>query len=149
VPPPDLLGRFGELVRQAETAAGDLRSIDLPDALGSIERLKGLLWSRLNSTTLVTQTEAQLRAEVREVVRALRSEVRPNDSSKPAPRVGDVLLTVPQAAEALGIRPTTVRAWLSLRKLPVVRLGRAVRIKESDVRTMIDRGYLPARRPSP
>ena len=42
------------------------------------------------------------------------------------------LLTVPEAAEYLGIRPWTLRHWISDRKIDVVKYGNgAVRIKRS------------------
>jgi excisionase family DNA binding protein len=138
------LDRFTERLGEVETVAAGLTSEDLPDALGHLERLKGKLWWRLNALTVVTPTDADRRAEIREVVHLLRSEARPPEPAKG--RSGDPLLTIPQAAEALGIRPTTVRSWLLLGKLPRVKLGRAVRIKQSDVRALIESGYEPARR---
>lgn len=48
------------------------------------------------------------------------------------------LLTVNEAAEILGIKPSTVRAWIQKReKLEVVKLGRAVRIPSDSVFTFI------------
>lgn len=42
------------------------------------------------------------------------------------------LLTVPEAAQYLGIRPWTLRHWISDRKIDVVKYGNgAVRIKRS------------------
>jgi excisionase family DNA binding protein len=54
------------------------------------------------------------------------------------------LLTVAEVALRLGIRPGTARLWLAQRRLPVVRLGRAVRIPESAVVDMIERNTIPA-----
>jgi excisionase family DNA binding protein len=138
------LDRFIERLSEVEVIAGGLLSEDLPDALGHLERLKGKLWSRLNALTVVTQTEVERRAEIREIARVLRSEARPPEPAKG--RSGEPLLTIPQAADALGIRPTTIRSWLLLGRLARVKLGRAVRIKESDLRGLIDKGYIPARR---
>lgn len=44
----------------------------------------------------------------------------------------ETLLTVPEAARYLGIRPWTLRYWISARKIDVVKHGHgAVRIKQS------------------
>jgi excisionase family DNA binding protein len=55
------------------------------------------------------------------------------------------LLTVIQAAEALAIKPATVRAWIAKRKLPRVNCGRAVRIPAEAVAEFIERNTIPAR----
>jgi excisionase family DNA binding protein len=48
------------------------------------------------------------------------------------------LLSVPEAAERLGLKPGTIRAWLLRRKnLPFVRCGRAVRIPAEAVEKFI------------
>jgi len=41
------------------------------------------------------------------------------------------LLDIKEVSERLSIKQSTLRAWIFARKLPVVRLGRLVRIKES------------------
>jgi excisionase family DNA binding protein len=51
------------------------------------------------------------------------------------------LLTVLQAADALALKPATIRKMILQRRLPVVRIGRAVRIKEADVEGIIRQGY--------
>jgi excisionase family DNA binding protein len=55
------------------------------------------------------------------------------------------LLTVAQAADALGLKVATIRAWLSRRKLPRVNCGRAVRIPADAVAQFIERNTVPAR----
>ena len=55
------------------------------------------------------------------------------------------LLTVIQAAEALAIKPATVRARIAKRKLPRVNCGRAVRIPAEAVAEFIERNTIPAR----
>jgi excisionase family DNA binding protein len=48
------------------------------------------------------------------------------------------LLTVNEAANKLGIKPSTVRAWIQRReKLQAVKVGRAVRIPSGSVFTFI------------
>ena len=54
------------------------------------------------------------------------------------------LLTVFQAADALALKPATIRKMILQRRLPVVRIGRAVRIKEGDVELIIKEGYRKA-----
>jgi excisionase family DNA binding protein len=55
------------------------------------------------------------------------------------------LLTVKQAAEALGLKVATIRAWVSRRKLPRVNCGRAVRIPADAIAQFIERNTVPAR----
>jgi excisionase family DNA binding protein len=57
------------------------------------------------------------------------------------------LLTVKQAADALGLKVTTIRAWVSRRKLPRVNCGRAVRIPSDAIVEFIERNTIPARDP--
>jgi excisionase family DNA binding protein len=55
------------------------------------------------------------------------------------------LLTVKQAADALGLKVATIRAWVSRRKLPRVNCGRAVRIPAEAIAQFIERNTVPAR----
>jgi excisionase family DNA binding protein len=55
------------------------------------------------------------------------------------------LLTVKQAAELLGLKVATVRAWLLRRKLPRVNCGRAVRIPADAITEFIERNTIPAK----
>jgi excisionase family DNA binding protein len=57
------------------------------------------------------------------------------------------LLTVKQAADALGLKVATIRAWLARRKLPRVNCGRAVRIPAEAIAEFIERNTIPAREP--
>ena len=59
--------------------------------------------------------------------------------------MAEKLLTIPQAAELLALAPATLRKWLYLRRLPCVRLGRAVRLREADVEAFVRAGFDPAR----
>lgn len=58
------------------------------------------------------------------------------------------LLTVFQAADALALKPATIRKMILQRRLPIVRIGRAVRIKEGDVELIIKEGYRKAVEPT-
>ena len=55
------------------------------------------------------------------------------------------LLTVKQAAELLGLKVATVRAWLLRRKLPHVNCGRAVRIPADAIAQFIECNIVPAK----
>ena len=55
------------------------------------------------------------------------------------------LLTVKEAADALGLKVATIRAWLSRRKLPRVNCGRAVRIPAEAISAFVERNTIPAR----
>ena len=56
------------------------------------------------------------------------------------------MLTIPLAAEQLGLKPATVRDWIYQRKIAFVKVGRAVRISEDTIRALIERGTIPAKR---
>jgi excisionase family DNA binding protein len=55
------------------------------------------------------------------------------------------LNTVKQSANQLGLSDRTLWAWIYERRLEVVRLGRAVRIKQSSLDRLIERGTTPAK----
>ena len=55
------------------------------------------------------------------------------------------LLTVQQTAELLAVKPGTVRLWIAQRRLPVVRLGRSVRVTAAAVQELIESNTTPAR----
>lgn len=55
------------------------------------------------------------------------------------------LLTVRHASELLAIREGTLRLWLAQRRLPAVRLGRAVRVPAAAVEDFVRRNTTPAR----
>lgn len=54
------------------------------------------------------------------------------------------LLTVKEAAEILGMKVSTIRAWLYQRRLPVVRCGRSIRIPGQAVAEFIELHTTPA-----
>lgn len=56
-----------------------------------------------------------------------------------------ILWTVRQTAEALGLKEGTVYLWIAARKLPVVRLGRSVRIPLAAITELVDENFVPAR----
>lgn len=54
------------------------------------------------------------------------------------------LLSVDEAANELGLKPATLRAWLTRRKLPRVNCGRAVRIPAAAIAQFIERNTIPS-----
>jgi excisionase family DNA binding protein len=56
------------------------------------------------------------------------------------------LFKVPEAAEVLALSQKTVWQWIAMRRIGVIRLGRAVRIPESEIDRLISEGATPARR---
>jgi excisionase family DNA binding protein len=54
------------------------------------------------------------------------------------------MLTVSQAAQALGVKPATVRSWIWKRQIEYVKVSRAVRIPADEVQRVIERGTRPA-----
>ena len=53
----------------------------------------------------------------------------------------DILLTRPQAAEILSLKPQTLARWaMDGRHLPVVHIGRSARYRQSDVRRLVEHG---------
>jgi excisionase family DNA binding protein len=67
------------------------------------------------------------------------------DHDKGINRMPSKLLTVQESAEQLGLSARTIWAWIYERKLETVRLGRAVRIKQSALDQLIEQGTTPAR----
>lgn len=62
------------------------------------------------------------------------------------PAQGNRLINVREAAEMLGVKVSTVRAWLSQRRLPAVHVGRAVRIPLDALEQFIREHTIPARK---
>lgn len=55
------------------------------------------------------------------------------------------LVDVRQAAALLGLKVSTIRAWLARRKLPFVRCGRAIRISREALDRFVTENTVPAR----
>ena len=56
------------------------------------------------------------------------------------------LLRLEEAAERLGLKLSTLRFWVWQRKIEVVRVGRAVRVREDAIERLIEDGTVPAKR---
>lgn len=61
----------------------------------------------------------------------------------PLPAV-EQLLAIETVADRLKIAPKTIRNWIGARRIAVHRIGRAVRIPESEIQRILDEGYGPA-----
>lgn len=53
-------------------------------------------------------------------------------------------LTVREAAAALSLSQATIRGWIAVEKIGVIRLGRAVRVPMAEIARLLDDGYRPA-----
>ncbi len=53
------------------------------------------------------------------------------------------LLTIPEAAGLLRIKPSTVRAWVLRRKIPFCKIGRLVHIRRCDVEALLADSLVP------
>jgi excisionase family DNA binding protein len=58
------------------------------------------------------------------------------------------LIKVPDAAAMLALSPKTLWQWIGERRIGVVRLGRAVRIPQSEIERLMEEGSTPALRTS-
>ena len=57
------------------------------------------------------------------------------------------LLKVPEAAAMLALSAKTIWQWIGMRRICVVRLGRAVRVPQTEIDRLMEEGTTPARRP--
>jgi len=55
------------------------------------------------------------------------------------------LLSVPEFANLLGVKPSCIRRWILERRITVVKLGRLVRVPSSEVERLINAGLRPGR----
>ena len=53
-------------------------------------------------------------------------------------------MTVRESAEYLGVSEALIRQWIWQRKIETIRIGRAVRISQSALDAIIERGTTPA-----
>jgi excisionase family DNA binding protein len=57
----------------------------------------------------------------------------------------ETLNTVQKAAEHLGLAPVTIRVWMASRRIGYVKLGRSVRVPQSEIHRLIEQGMTPAK----
>lgn len=60
------------------------------------------------------------------------------------PSDDDRLLDVREAASMLGLKPSTLYQWAYERRIPVVKLGRALRFRSSAIQKLISGSERPA-----
>jgi excisionase family DNA binding protein len=56
----------------------------------------------------------------------------------------EVLVTLEEAARQLGMKTVTLRMWASQRKIARCKIGRAVRIPQSEIDRIIESSLIPA-----
>jgi excisionase family DNA binding protein len=54
------------------------------------------------------------------------------------------LLTVPETADLLRVKISTIRSWVCQRKIPYVKLGRLVRIRRRDAEALVESSIVKA-----
>lgn len=57
----------------------------------------------------------------------------------------DKLLNIQESAKLLRLSPNTLRSWIFQKRIRVVRLGRKVLFRESDLEKMIEKGIQEAK----
>jgi len=77
--------------------------------------------------------QAQLTTFVTAVREVVREELAAQLQGKAAATVGPLLMTKVEAADHLRVSPSLVNQLISRRELPVVRVGRTVRLRRVDV----------------
>lgn len=69
-----------------------------------------------------------------------------NTKSQSEQKLFDTLITPKQFSEFLGIKLSTAYQWLNERRLPTVKLGSSIRVRESEVEKFIRQNERPALR---
>jgi excisionase family DNA binding protein len=75
---------------------------------------------------------------------ATRGSLLVTPSGKAAPEAGS-LLTIEEAAAMLNVSVRNVREQIYRRRLPIVKIGRLVRIEQKELEAFIDRGRVLSR----
>ena len=57
------------------------------------------------------------------------------------------LLSVTEFANVVGLSPKTIRQWVWMRRVPYLRVGRAIRFRQETVEEILRRGEVPALEP--
>ena len=53
------------------------------------------------------------------------------------------MLTVSEAARTLGLQESTLRAWVMRRKISYLKLGRSIRIEQSEIDRLLEQARVP------
>jgi excisionase family DNA binding protein len=59
------------------------------------------------------------------------------------------MLTVSEAARTLGLRESTLRAWVMRRKISYLKLGRSIRIEQAEIDRLLEQARVPRRTKTP
>jgi excisionase family DNA binding protein len=77
--------------------------------------------------------------KVSKPVKGHASKRPPKTSREDLPEAIQALLKAKEAATFLNVSENTIRMWIWQRRLPVVRLGRSVRLRRRDLEEIIER----------
>ena len=66
------------------------------------------------------------------------------DGDRPVP-ADDEFLTVGDVAGSLRVHPQTVRGWIARGDLRAIRIGRTVRVRQTDFQEVLERARIPPR----
>jgi excisionase family DNA binding protein len=56
------------------------------------------------------------------------------------------LLSIPEFANALGVKRSCIRRWVLMRKITIFKVGRLVRVPSTELDRLLAEGLRPARR---
>ena len=62
------------------------------------------------------------------------------------PQAKPRVVSVDEAARTLGLKPSTIRAWIGARKVASVHLGRRVMVPVEAIDELLEKGFIPARK---
>jgi excisionase family DNA binding protein len=62
----------------------------------------------------------------------------------PVTKTATILRNLQETAERLGVSVNCLRGWIYFRKIPYVKVGRAVRISDETIQRIIEQGTVPA-----
>jgi|HubBroStandDraft_4_1064222.scaffolds.fasta_scaffold00312_6 excisionase family DNA binding protein len=96
-----------------------------------------------------TFLEKAVRATIDDAIPKLARIEDPSPSAPPLPQKPQVkprVVSVEETAKTLGLKPSTIRAWIGARKIDSVHLGRRVMIPVEAIDDLQERGFIPARK---
>jgi excisionase family DNA binding protein len=97
------------------------------------------------ATLLLKET---VRQAIRDAMPEL-SRVEDVSSRSPLPQMPQAtarVVSVEETARTLGLKPSTIRAWILARKITSVRLGRRVMIPKQAIDELLEMVLIPARK---
>jgi excisionase family DNA binding protein len=85
------------------------------------------------------------RPHVRKEVESLRKSSQDKSAHRHEQFCMLPLLDVPEAAALLGLKPWTLRQWISQRRIAFIKVGRLVKFRYADIEAFIERNRQEAR----